>query len=49
MVLELAIPIEALAKASIQRLEAGVREVKEDMDKVQLELNLQIAKLQLKA
>jgi len=48
MVLELAIPAEAPTEARIQRLAVGVREVREEMAKVQLELNLQIAKLQLK-
>ena len=49
MVPELAISIEALAEACIHRLAAGVCEVQDKMAKVQLELNLQIAKLQLKA
>jgi hypothetical protein len=49
MVPELAIPAEAPAEARIQRLAAGVREAREEMAKVQLELNLQIAELQLKA
>lgn len=48
MVPELAILLEAPTKARISRLVVGVREVKEEMAKVQLELNLQIAELQLK-
>ena len=49
MVLELAILAEALAEACIRRLATGVHKAKEEMDNVQLELNFQIAKLQLKA
>ena len=49
MVPKLAIPTEAPAKVRTRRLAAGVHEVKEEMAKVQLELNLQIAELQLKA
>ena len=45
MVPELAIPIET----RIERLAVGVHEAREEMAKVQLELNLQIAKLWLKA
>lgn len=49
MVPKMAILAEAPAEARIQRLAAGVREVREEMAKVQLALNLQIAELQLKA
>lgn len=37
---ELAILVEVLAEAHIQRLTASVRKVQEEMAKVQLELNL---------
>lgn len=40
MVPELAIPTEAPAEACIRRLTARVREVREEMAKVHLELNL---------
>ena len=40
MVPKLVIPIEEPAEARIRRLAAGVREVKEEIAKVQLELNL---------
>lgn len=40
MVLESAIPTEAPAEARIWRLVARVHEVKEEISKVQLELNL---------
>lgn len=49
MVLELAIQAEELLEACIWKLATGVHEEKEEMVRVQLELNLQIAKLQLKA
>jgi len=38
-----------LAKVHIHRLAVGVHEAQEEMEKVQLELNLQIAELWLKA
>jgi len=40
MVPELAIPAEEQTKAHIQRLAVGVHEAKEEMAKVQLEMNL---------
>lgn len=49
MVLELAIQAEEPAEVRIWKLAAGMCKAKEEMAKVQLELNLQIAKLQLKA
>ena len=48
MVLELAIPAEEPAEVRIQRLAAGVREAREEMVKVQLELSLHIVELRLK-
>ena len=42
MVLELAIQGEEPVEAHIQKLAAGVREAKEEMAKVQLELNLHV-------
>jgi len=45
----LAILVEEPAEAPIRRLAPGVRKVREEMAKVQLELNLHIAKLRLKA
>jgi len=47
-ILELAIPADIPAKAHIHRLATGVREARELMKNVQLELNLQIVELQLK-
>lgn len=49
MVPELAMPTKETAKVHMRRLAAEVHEVKEEMAKVQLELNLQIDELQLKA
>jgi len=49
MVPELEIPIDAPAKARIHKLATGVSEAREEMAKVQLELNLQIVELRLKA
>ena len=49
MVLELAIPTEELLQACVRKLAVGVRDKREEMARVQLELNLQIAELQLKA
>lgn len=46
---DLAIPVEAPTEVHMQRLMVGLHEVQEKMAKVQLELNLQIAELQLKA
>jgi len=43
---ELAIPADIPVEACSHRLVAGVREVQEEMTKVQLELSLQITKLQ---
>lgn len=45
---ELAIPTDIPAEARIHRFIVGVCEAREEMTKVQLDLNLQIAKLQLK-
>lgn len=49
MVLELAIQVEEPVEMRIWKLAARVCKAKEEMAKVQLELNLQIDKLQLKA
>lgn len=49
MVPKMAILVEAPVDAHIQRLAAGVHEAREEMDKVQLELNLQTVELLLKA
>jgi len=49
MVPKLAIPVDAPAEARIDRLVVGVCEAWEDMTKVQLELNLQMAESRLKA
>ena len=49
MVPELAIPSDAPAEEHIHRLVAGVQNAREEMTKVQLELNLHIVKLRLKA
>ena len=49
MVLELAIQAKELVEVHVQKLAAAVHEEKEEMAKVQVELNLQIAKVQLKA
>lgn len=49
MVPEFSIPIEAPTKVPIRRLAARVCKARDQMDNVQLELNLQITKLQLKA
>lgn len=48
MVPKLAIAAEELAEVRIQILASRVHEGKEEMAKVQLELNLQISELQLK-
>lgn len=45
---ELAVIADILVEAPLHRLAAGVREVREEMTKVQLELNLQITELWLK-
>ena len=47
-VLELAIPADILVEVRIHKLVVGVREAREEMTKVQLELNLQIVELWLK-
>jgi len=49
MVPDLAIPVDTQVEVCIHRLAAGVREAQEEMTKVQLELNLQITELWLKA
>lgn len=49
MVLELAIQAEEPAEMHIRKLPARACKAKEEISKVQLELNLQIAELQLKA
>ena len=49
MVLELAILAEAPAGVFIHRLTTGMHEAREEMGKVQLELNLQIVEMRLKA
>ena len=49
MVPELAIPTEESVKARVHNLAAGVCDEREEMARVQLELNLQIAELYLKA
>lgn len=49
MVPELAIPKEAEVDEQVYKLAIGVRDARTDLAKVQLELNLQIAGLQLKA
>jgi len=49
MVLELAIPEEELVKVRIHKLAIGVRDTRIEMAQVQLELNLQITELQLRA
>ena len=46
---ELAILADMLAEAWIHRLAVGVHEVREEMTKVQLEPNLHITELRLKA
>jgi len=48
-ILELAIPANLPAAKRIHKLVTGIHEAKEEMKKVQLELNLQIVKLRLKA
>ena len=45
---ELAIPENMLAEARIHRVAVGVCEAREEMTKVQLELNIQIIELRLK-
>lgn len=47
-ILKLAIPADIPVEAHIHRLAAGVREARELMKNVQLELNLQIVELHLK-
>lgn len=47
-VLEMAITADLLVEVRIHNLVTGIHEAREEMTKVQLELNLQIAKLQLK-
>ena len=42
---ELAIPVDILAEARIHRLATGAREARDEMIKVQLELNIQITEL----
>lgn len=49
MVPELAIHIEEPTEVHVRKLAARVCEAKKEMTRVQLELNLQIVKLQLKA
>lgn len=45
---ELAIQAEELVEARVRKLAAGVRDSREEMTKVQMELNLQMVELQLK-
>ena len=49
MVPELAIPKEEPVEVHVLKLATGVRDARTKMDSIQLELNLQITKLQLKA
>lgn len=49
MFLELAIQAEEPVEVHVKKLVAGVHDGREEMAKVQLELNLQITELQLKA
>lgn len=49
MVPELAIPEEKLVEVCISKLATGVRDTQTEMAWVQLELNLQITELQLRA
>lgn len=49
MVLELAIPVEELVEARVQKLATGLHDARAEMVGVELELNLQIAELQFKA
>jgi len=43
--LELAIPVDIIVEVHIHRLAAGLREAREEMTKVQLDLNLQVVEL----
>lgn len=49
MVLEMAIQVEEPVEARDRKLATGMCKVNEEMARVQLELNLQIVELQLKA
>ena len=48
MVLELAIQVEEPVEVRVWKLVGGVRKAKEEMARVQQELNLQIVEIQLK-
>ena len=48
MISEFAISVDEPVEVRVRKLTVGVRDAREKMDRVQLELNLQIAKLQLK-